>query len=300
LPAAEPSTPSRAVSEKLVDAFIDRLFNEGVSILVRHNVVRVETSERGVNVHAFGASGIPVSETFDRVICAVPASAATRIDFQPNLNPAKRNAFASISYLGASKSAALFRRRFWETNADQPQLGGVTNTDLENQQIWFPHDNLTYDDQEGPDVPLTVGVPTERLRTPFAIRQQSVSQQPGSALLAYMWGDNARRFSSLSGEAKDDLIIRNLESIYPGAAKELVELVHWSWDAQTNPGGGAFAWYQPGQQSRYQEAAMRPHPDKGAKVFFAGEHLGLIQGWIQSAMTTALDAVLRACNAKRL
>jgi monoamine oxidase len=154
-------------------------------------------------------------------------------------------------------------------------------------------------------VPLTdAQLHSERLRSPDRVRDPNVSKQPAAVLLAYMWGDNARRFASLLKEERDAVIIRCLESVYPGAREELIgDPVHYSWDAQTNPDGGAFAWYQPGQQTRYQEAAMRPHPDSSpgaAKIFFAGEHLGLIQGWVQSAMVTALDAVLRTCGVQRV
>jgi len=289
---------------KLTEAFASRIKADGiVCIKLSHSATGVRVTDQSIEVRVLGPTGQSTTESFDRVICAIPASATTRLEFHPRLDATKRNALSSISYLAASKSAALFKKRFWETDATV-QLGGVTYTDLENQQMWYPHDNLKYDDGEGPDVPLTDGHShSERLRTPIGLLDSEISNCPGAMLLGYMWGDNARRFNSLSDDQRRDVIFRCLDSVYPEASKQVDDLIHWPWDGHTNPGGGAFAWYQPGQQTRYQEAMTRPHPGstaKVARVFFAGEHLGLIQGWIQSAMTTALDAVLRACGVQRI
>jgi len=285
---------------RLTDAFVDRLkAGDRVSFNLRHSVMGVELLDEAVRLHCAGAPEPYEARDFDAVICAAPASAVARIHFQPRLDTDKHNALSSISYLAASKSAALFRERFWEL-AEPAQLGGATLTDMENQQLWYPHDNIQYDDRKGPEVPFE-GMPSERVRrvrAPYQRENIDVSKGPGAILAAYIWGENARRFASLTGLERDDHIIRCLETVHPGSSKQLIDLVHWPWDAQTNPGGGAFAWYQPGQQSRYQEAATRPHPTAAPRVFFAGEHLGLIQGWIQAAMITALDAVMRACGAR--
>ena len=289
---------------RLTDAFVERLkADPRVSIRLRQAAMGVEVSEDEVTIHSANPFSPHCSDDFDAVICAAPASAVARIKFAPPLSSEKHCALSSISYLAASKSAALFRERFWELDDRAPQFGGATFTDLENQQMWYPHDNIIYDDDKGPEVPLEGDPPVraERLRTPKTLMDAQLSKQPGAILAAYMWGENARRFASLTTNERDDAIIRCLEMVHPGSSKHLTDLVHWPWDAQTNPGGGAFAWYQPGQQSRYQEAATRPYPDLEpwkARVYFAGEHLGLIQGWIQSAMITALDAVMRACGAR--
>jgi monoamine oxidase len=289
---------------RLVDAFVDRLkADPRVSINLRQAVMGIELSDDTAKLHSTSPFEAHKSEAFDAVVCAAPASAVARIKFTPALSSAKHNALSSISYLAASKSAALFRERFWELDPTSKQLGGVTYTDLENQQMWYPHDNIMYDDMAGPEVPNegTTPVRTERLRTPIAVKDLELSKRPAAILAAYMWGENARRFASLSDGERDDQIIRCLDIVHPGSSKQLIDLVHWPWDAQTNPGGGAFAWYQPGQQSRYQEAATAPHSASATsktKVHFAGEHLGLIQGWIQSAMVTALDAVMRTCSAR--
>jgi monoamine oxidase len=289
---------------RLVDAFVEQLkADPRVSIGIRETVTGVEISgdSPAVKLHfttPFGSQ----TEHFDKVVCAAPASAVTKIGFDPPLHPQMHNALSSISYLGASKSAAVFRERFWERDSLLPQLGGVTYTDLENQQIWYPHDNIVYENERGPS-PYDGNPPVllEQPRTPVRAQSEDVSRGPGAVLAAYMWGENSRRFASSAGIERDDMIIRCLETVYPGCSKHLTDLVHWSWDAQSNPGGGAFAWYQPGQHSRYQEVATRPYPvatPTEAKVFFAGEHLGLIQGWLQSAMITALDAVIRACGCR--
>lgn len=299
--------------QRLADAFVGRLRRSPrVKLETYAKVERIELGETGVRITSRWPAGHPTVQAYDRVICAVPAAAALQIRFEPELPRDQRNAFASISYLSASKSAAYFSCRFWE-NLTPAKIGGATQTDLSNQQVWYPNDNaLPPSPEDPPDFgdmfegdtfesgPL--GVPADRrafLARPRRRKSEERSKGRGALLAAYMWGQNARRFASLPTGEQDEDIRRCLERVHPGCSKYLIDIVHWPWDSQSNPGGGGFAWYTPGQQSRYQGAATKPHriaSNGPSLVCFAGEHLGLIQGWVQGAMQTALSAVLQACR----
>jgi monoamine oxidase len=288
--------------QRLVDAFAESLRRESrVSLETRCTVDRIELGHDHVTV-CWDQLGCRQSKTYERVICTIPAPAVLRIDFTPQLPFEQRSALASISYLSASKSAAYFKRRFWEADLDPIKVGGVTYTDLPIQQIWYPNDNALPDENDAQTESGPRDTPTlSRANIPIATRRRDDqrSNGPGAIVAAYMWGDNSKRFASLPDDQKDRLIRECLERIYPGCSKYLVDLKHWPWDAQSNPGGGAFAWYRPGQQARYQAAASRAHRTRANgpnQVCFAGEHLGLIQGWIQGAMQTAISAVGDVCN----
>ncbi|KXK05257.1 MAG: Flavin containing amine oxidoreductase [Acidobacteria bacterium OLB17] len=71
----------------------------------------------------------------------------------------------------------------------------------------------------------------------------------------------------------------------------MLEFKHFSWDQQESPGGGAFAYFAPGDHLRYMEAMREPFPREDPLVFFAGEHLSVAHAWIQGAIDTALRAV---------
>jgi monoamine oxidase len=124
------------------------------------------------------------------------------------------------------------------------------------------------------------------------------SNSPGVFLAAYLWGTNARRFSSLNDSERDDLICRSVAELHDHNDEYLEDIIHIAWDAQCNPGGGAFAFFAPGEQDRYQAALCEPLAvDNHPRVFFAGEHVGILQGWLQSSIQTALAAVIDVLQA---
>jgi monoamine oxidase len=52
--------------------------------------------------------------------------------------------------------------------------------------------------------------------------------------------------------------------------------------------GGAFALFDPGQQTRLYEAIIQPD----GRIHFAGEHASLAHAWIQGAIESGLRAAL--------
>jgi len=124
-------------------------------------------------------------------------------------------------------------------------------------------------------------------------KNKEVSQCPGVFLAAYVWGTNGRRFASLSDSERNNVVIPCVRMLHDKNEQYLEEIVHWCWDSQASPGGGAFAFFAPGDQTRYQAALCEPVlNDSGRpRILFAGEHLAVIHGWIQGAMQTALAAV---------
>lgn len=128
----------------------------------------------------------------------------------------------------------------------------------------------------------------------WVARNKAVSEGPGVLIAAYMRGTNARRFASLTEDQRDTMVVTCLNELHPGIVDDIVGIKHQSWDAQSNPGGGAWAAFMPGERERYQEAMVAPFPSgqaAGSRVFFAGEHLGISHGWIQPAIQTAQGAV---------
>jgi monoamine oxidase len=98
---------------------------------------------------------------------------------------------------------------------------------------------------------------------------------------------------TLSKADRERVVRECLEALHPGIDPEIDDVCHMVWDEQENPGQGAFAFFRPGEFSRYQRALSDPFPGPPDKprVFFAGEHLGVLHAWIQSAMLTAWAAV---------
>src|SRR5205807_2225487 len=116
--------------------------------------------------------------------------------------------------------------------------------------------------------------------TDFTPISEERSHAPGVFLAAYVWGTNARRFASLSDDERDDLVIRAVAELHPPNIDYLDEIVHVAWDQEFGPGGGAFAFFAPGEQRRYQAQLCAPlWKVESPRVYFAGEHVGVVQGW---------------------
>lgn len=300
-------------TERLIQSFISRIrelagvddshgFADPLRLGAR--AMEVQAESEGVRVcwtdpHAQALR----SSRFDYVICTASAPATVRIRFDPPLPARKREALSNLSYLASGKTIMRCSKRHWEIY--DGIYGGSSVTDRLNQQCWYPSDNARApdDEDEGPaalelildrGVDLLHGEVAARTRYP---RSRAVSHEPGVFLAAYMWGTNARRFASLTDSERDDLICRCVAELHPRNEAYLEDIIHISWDEASNPGGGAFAFYSPAEQRRYQRALCAPVPSDEPRVFFAGEHVGVLQGWIQSAIQSALAAAIDVLEA---
>lgn len=285
--------------QKLIDAFVAAIEAEQPGAIQLNCSVRaVEPLQRGALVRWRDADAGPRDQEFDYAICTASAAATARIDFGAHLPATKREALASLSYISAGKTLMRCSRRHWES--EDGIFGGSSVTDRPNQQCWYPSDNaLRIEPGEygrlsvapNRDLDLLEQEPVD-IGAGYAARAPEVSEAPGVFLAAYLWGKNGERFASLSDGERDDLMVRSISELHAMNESHLEDVVHLSWDAMDHPGGGAFGFFAPGEHRRYQAALCAPLPVGRPRVFFAGEHLGILQGWIQSSVQTALTATI--------
>ena len=105
-------------------------------------------------------------------------------------------------------------------------------------------------------------------------------------LASYTWSEDAQRWGSLSPadricagarEPGARSIRRSLDEFEVGASKM------WHDDEFA---GGAFALFDPGQQTLLHEHIIAPE----GRIHFAGEHASLAHAWIQGAIESGLRA----------
>ena len=104
-------------------------------------------------------------------------------------------------------------------------------------------------------------------------------------LASYTWGEDAQRWGSLS---PDDRIVQALEDvarIHPQALDEFEVGASKMWH-DDEFAGGAFALFDPGQQTLLYDAIVAPE----GRIHFAGEHASLAHAWIQGAIESGLRA----------
>ena len=290
--------------EKLCDAFIEQIServqeNTTKSLLIKNAPV-YELRHKGGKVEVLWRSGERTSnEAFDYVICTAPAGATVRITFDPPMPAEQYEALTNLTYASAGKTLIHCSERFWELN--DGIIGGGSYSDLPHQQCWYPSDNS----KEANGTRFKYGlIRDEAQAIDWTVNAVQKSKQPAVFTAAYMWGPNADRFAALQNDdLQSMLILSSVAKVHPNIrayVKDVdVDVVHYAWNSQSSPGSGAFAFFAPGEQSRYQKALCDPHFrdfDGIPRLFFAGEHLAIAHAWIQSAVQTALSAVFHVVN----
>lgn len=262
----------------------------GDRVRLNSRVTSVQLAPNGdrVTVRWSSVTG-PRTTTSDFAVCAVPAPNVASIQFTPDLPPVQRNALSGLTYASASKSILYVPRRWWE--ADDRIAGGISFTDLAVSQLVYPSDNAEPCDSVGDEATQIVGTgaaPDEAVVMSGYYRPRSREVSDGyGALVAYRWGNAAIRHCALSSEQKDAATMREVQAIHGAriTGDSVSDIVHVDWPL-------AFAHFMPGEHHQYQPYLANPYPTATSpRVLWAGEHLGYLHGWIQSAIQTAWDAV---------
>ncbi|MER5353229.1 NAD(P)/FAD-dependent oxidoreductase [Kitasatospora sp. NPDC002551] len=273
--------------EALVQAFVRELRPGTLQLSTR--IDELALTATGVRVGG-RRLGSPVSERFDLAVCCVPVPALDQIGFRPALPHHQQHAIRGISYASSTKALVHTRRRSWELR--DGIFGGGSFTDMPIQQCWYPSDNAR---PAADGAPVNGNghhgghLPPHRL----VAAEPDRSHAPAVLTGAYLWGANARRFTTLPPGDRDLLVLKCLERLHPRIRDDVDDIVHWNWDDQIGLGGGAFAHLAPGEHGRYLIGLGAPHPVEAPRIWFAGEHLSAAHAWMQGAAQSALGVVQR-------
>ncbi|KPL87401.1 flavin monoamine oxidase family protein [Levilinea saccharolytica] len=234
-------------SDELPRAFVPSL---GARLHFGVRVTAVEQSPETVTLRGRTLAG-PVSFTGDYAILTLPFSVMRHIEVSPAFSRAKQRAIRQLHYDASAKVFLQTRRRFWEE--DEGIYGGGTMTDLAIRNLYYP--------EHGRD--------TGR----------------GVLLASYTWGEDAQRWGSLSPEDRLRQAVENVAQIHPQILDTVEGGASQMWH-DDEFAGGAFALFDPGQQTLLQEAVTAPE----GRIHFAGEHTSLAHAWIQGAIESGLRA----------
>jgi monoamine oxidase len=111
------------------------------TVLLRTIARRVTQRHGAVTIAVEGPDGRRSEMTADYLVCAVPASTAREIDFEPGLPTAQHDAIARLRYGCATRLLLQFDRRFW-WKIGRPRAFG---TDLPTGAVWDGNEH-----QKGP------------------------------------------------------------------------------------------------------------------------------------------------------
>jgi monoamine oxidase len=189
----------------------------------------------------------------DYAIITVPFPVLRHVEVLKPFSRHKQRAIRQLHYDASSKIFFQTRRRFWEE--DEGIFGGGTVTDLAIR-------NLYYTDY---------GRETGR----------------GILLVSYTWSEDAQRWGSLLPHERIEQALENVAVIHPQIRDEFETGASHMW--HDDPfAGGAFALFDPGQQTLLHEDIIKPE----GRIHFAGEHASLYHAWIQGAFESGLRAAI--------
>lgn len=235
--------------DRLPHAFLPEL---GRRIRYGTRLAAIEQGERGVVLYCQTVGG-RVRVDADYAILTLPFAVLRHVESTVPFSPGKRRAIRQLRYDASAKIFVQFARRFWED--DDGIRGGGTVTDLPIRNVFYPEH----------------GRATGR----------------GVVLASYTWSEDAQRWGSLPPAERIEQALEDLAFIHPQANAEAETGASKMW--HDDPcAGGAFALFEPGQQSLLHGHVIAPE----GRLHFAGEHASLAHAWIQGAIESGLRAAL--------
>jgi monoamine oxidase len=191
------------------------------------------------------------SVTADYAICTLPFPVLRHIEMLKPFSRGKQRAIRQLHYSASTKILFQVRRRFWEE--EDGILGGATATDLGIRRINYPTPD--------PDT------------------------QRGVLLASYTWGQDAARWGAMDEAMRIEQALEDVERIHPRIREEFESGASHAW-SEDKYAGGAFALFEPEQQTKLQDDITCPE----GRIYFAGEHCSLHHAWIQGALESGIRA----------
>jgi monoamine oxidase len=107
----------------------------------------------------------------------------------------------------------------------------------------------------------------------------------GTMLASYTWGQDALRWGAMDAESMIEQALEDVARIHPSVTTEFEvgAVKDWYGDPYAR---GAFALFEPEQQTRLQASIVQPE----GRIHFAGEHTSLYHAWIQGALESGIRA----------
>lgn len=210
----------------------------------------IEHDEESVTVH-YRTLGRSFAVTGDYAICTLPFSVLREIEVTPTFSREKLKAIRELNYCASTKILFQTRTRFWEREGI---VGGTTTTDLPVRRICYP----SYPDP---------------------------GQERGVLLASYTWGQDALRWGAMDEETRVEQALEDVAKIHPAVLEEFECGTSYDWYGDRFA-AGAFALFEPGQESRLQEHIVAPE----GRIHFAGEHCSLWHAWIEGSLESGIRA----------
>jgi monoamine oxidase len=244
-------------SDHLPKAFLPELKHR---IRFGAKMIGIDQTPDLVTVHYQTATGRR-EITGDYAILAIPFPVLRHIDVIKPFSRGKQRAIRQIKYDAAAKILFQCKRRFWEE--DEGIYGGGTITDLPIRAVYYPdHGRVT---------------------------------GRGVLLASYTWSEDAQRWGMLSPRDRIEQALEDMAQIHPQIVDEFEVGASYMWH-DDEFAGGAFALFEPGQQTLLYDDIVKPE----GRIHFAGEHASLAHSWVEGAVDSGLRAAIEVHHVSSL
>ncbi len=234
---------------------IAKAFEAQISDMIAFNaeVRHLQKSETGARIiyHDKNADQLQQIDA-DYCLCTIPLSVLHDINAEFSEATKRAVKIGASRYWPTCKLAWQAKRRFWEE--DSHIYGGISYTDREITQIWYPCNDYHGDE--------------------------------GILLGAYNTGSTAGSFGNLDPEERAVRAMESGERFHPGFGGEVGKPISVAWHRLAESRGGWASWRASDRPSAYKHLLSADGP-----FHFAGEHLSYLTGWQEGAILSAHDAV---------
>ena len=182
-------------------------------------------------------------------VCALPFTVLRDIAFDPPMEGRQREAVASLPSQAMTQLYFAHKSEFWEEDGIAPSLFTDTAAGM------------------------------------FSAIRNGSDPTEITGFSAWVMGRNAARLDALPPEAAGARVIREIEAVRPAARGQLEFIGRQSWGADPFA-RGAWAYFRPGQITRYAAAMGAPH----GRISFCGEHLAVANRGMEGAMESGESA----------
>ncbi len=186
------------------------------------------------------------------VLCALPFSALRLVRIEPGLTGLQAEGLAGLDYTPVFQVHFQPTKKYWEMDGLPPSM-------------W-----------------------TDRAPGRFmALKNNPSDPAEVTTCLSFINGAMAKFMDRLAPEDAVAFILRELAAMRPSTKGALKHVKTWSWNRNVFA-GGAYAYWQPGQITRFAKELGKPR----GRMHFAGEHTAVTNRGMEGAMESGERAAL--------
>lgn len=256
------------------------LIKDQVEIQYERVVREIHTRTNTVQLVTSATDGADRQRTDeDFVICTIPFSVLRRLEMT-GVSLEKLRAIRNLTYASSTKVLLHCADKFWEASG---VVGGGSQLDSIVRQVYYPSAEAPPEPgiKQGP----LQGVLAERLDLAKKVDRKL---KPGILVGSYCWDADARRLGAVPRGERVKVVSDHVCEIHPELLQPGMVLGGESMFWDDNPwAAGAFCFMRPGDFEKYYNDTRK----REGRLYFAGEHCSLDQGWMQGAIQSGLEAV---------